>query len=147
MFLVSPPALQPDETIIKQGSATWYGYSKSCLFTLTNKRLIFKMTYGVNWFPLSRLKSVSRTGIRLNFQFDNGFSTTASVMDAEEFVTLIEQAKVNAPEMAYQIHEPSKPLLSRPWVVTLISIVGIVAVFGFCLVAGAVFLYLVSIFS
>ena len=147
MFLASPPTLLPDETIIKHGSATWYGYSKSCLFTLTNQRLIFKMTFGENWFPLSRLKSVSRSGIFLSFQFDNGFSTTASVSDAGEFVTLIEQVKVNTPEMAYQIHPRPKPLLSRPWFVALLSVVGIIAVFGFCMVAGGVFLYLISILN
>jgi hypothetical protein len=145
MLLMPPPNLQPDETIIKHGSASWHGYSNKCLFTLTNKRLIFKMLLVEYWFPLSRLKSVSGAGLFLSLQFDNGFSTTASVTDAGEFVTLIEQAKVNAPEMAYQIHPRPKPLLSRPWFVALLSVVGIVAVFVFCMLAGGVFLYLISV--
>lgn len=131
MFLAPSPSLQADETLIKSGAATRHGYGKSCVFALTNKRIIFKTLSSEDWFPLSRLKSVSRTGIFLNIQFDNGRSMTVSTFDAEKFQMLIERAKVNAPEMDYQPVSEQQPSFLSPRTCVIFLIVG--AVIGLCM--------------
>ena len=139
--MLPTPTLQQEEKLVKSESATRIGFNRRCNFTLTDKRLIFKTLYSEDWFPLSHLKSVSQTGLFLTLEFDNGSSTTLSVSGAESWAALIEQTKVNAPEMAYQVNPP-KSLFARTEVILLLIVGGVMALCVFCMLAGFVFFYL-----
>lgn len=138
--MLPTPTLQQDETLIKSGAATRHGYGKSCVFALTNRRVIFKTLFSEDWFPLSHLKSIARTGIFLNIQFDNGRSTTVSTFEAEQFLALIEQAQVHAPQMEYQpVKEQSAGSFNSTRMLVVLLIAG--ALIGMC------FLVLLAMFA
>lgn len=138
-MLPSNPILLQNEAILKQGIAMRYGYTKGMAVTLTDRRLIFKNLFIEEWFPLSHIKSISKSGNFIITKFDNGYTEEFSIPAADELLGEIEKARVNAPEMDYATKAPSSSGVGLSKTTIIVLAAGSVAVFsiGCCLLVAA----------
>ena len=140
MFPANPALLQ-GETLLKREVCTRHGYGRDNAMVLTDRRLIFKTLYSEEWFPLSHIKSVSKTGNILRVEFDNGRTETISTFSADAWMREIEKTRTSAPGMDYPPRDETPHQAYSGFIVVLIAGAAVIGFITFCIVV-ATFLYL-----
>jgi hypothetical protein len=139
------PELRANETVIREVGTTVYmvrdGMSSrgsNIRMWLTDQRLILKAGIGPQRaLPLSHIMQVAEQQVMihnmLRVDFDDNHSEWFTVQDQTQFIELLEQARIKAPELAY---EPApKGMAGKMFGIPILILVGIIILACICMVA------------
>jgi hypothetical protein len=143
------PELREGETVIREAGTTVYmvrdGMStrgSNIRMWLTDQRLILKAGLGPQrTLPLSHITRVTEQKVAihnmLRVDFDDNHSEWFTVQDQTQFIELLEQARIKAPELAY---EPTpKGIAGKLFGIPLMIIAGIMVLVCICMIAFFLF--------
>ena len=140
------PQLLDGESVVRETGATVYmvrngirSGGSNVRMWLTNQRILLKAGLGPQRaLPLSGIIKVSEEVINaftlLRVDFDDNHSEWFTVQDQSAFIALMEETRVNAPKLPYEVAESTAGTATRLFGLPLAIMAGIFAIGCICMV-------------